>query len=147
MSEYQLSQEIVRLSIASTWAEARKEWALEKVFIQSQPSQCLCGQFPIKEICVLRNRVNGNRAEVGNVCVHQFLGLPSRKIFSALERIGDDESKALNPETIDHAHERGWINDWERAFYLDTWRKRALSSKQLAKRQQINRLVLRNTKR
>jgi hypothetical protein len=147
VSEYQLSQEIVRLSNASTWAEARKEWALEKVFIQSQPSRCLCGQFPIKEICVLRNRVNANRAEVGNVCVHQFLGLPSRKIFSALERIGDDASKALNPEAIEHAHERGWINDWEKGFYLDTWRKRALSSKQLAKRQQINRLVLRNTQR
>jgi hypothetical protein len=147
VSEYQLSQEIVRLSTASTWAEARREWALERVFIQNQPSQCLCGQFPIKEICVLRNRLNGNHAEVGNVCVHQFLGLPSRKIFSALERIGDDESKALNPEAIDHAHERGWINDWERGFYLDTWRKRALSSSQLAKRQQINRLVLRNTKR
>ena len=76
--------------------------------------------FPIEEICVLRNRVNGNRAEVGNVCVHQFLGLPSRKIFSALERIGDDKSKALNPEAIEHAHERGWINHREKAWGAKT---------------------------
>lgn len=147
MSEYQLSEEIIRRSNAKTWVTARTEWDLERVFVQRQPSTCLCGQFPIKEICVLRNRLNGNRAEVGNVCVHQFLGLPSRKIFAALERVGDDESKALNPEAIEHAHQRRWINDWERSFYLDTWRKRALSPKQLVKRQQINRRVLANTRR
>ena len=147
MSEHQLSHEIVRRSNAATWLAAKQEWTLEKVFVQSQPSQCLCGQFPIKEVCVLKNRLNGNRAEVGNVCVHQFLGLPSRKIFTALERIGRDLSKALNPEAIEHAHERRWINDWEREFYLDTWRKRALTAKQLAKREQINRLVVARTSR
>jgi hypothetical protein len=147
VSEYQLSQEIVRLSNASTWPEARQEWALEKVFIQGEPSRCLCGQFPIKEICVLKNRLNGNRAEVGNVCVYQFLGLPSRKIFLALERISGDDSRALNPDAIEHAYQRGWINKWEKGFYLDTWRKRALTARQLAKRQEINRLVLANTTR
>jgi hypothetical protein len=147
VSEYRLSQEIIRRSNASTWPAARQEWTLEKVFIQSQPSRCLCGQFPIKEICVLKNRLNGNRAEVGNVCVHQFLGLPSRKIFLALERVGRDDSRALNPEAIEHAHQRRWINDWEKDFYLDTWRKRALTSRQLAVRQRINRRVLANTKR
>ena len=52
---------------------------------------CLCSHFPIKEICVIRNRVNGVRAEVGNVCVKKFLGLPSGKIFEP--EGGSDKTK------------------------------------------------------
>jgi hypothetical protein len=69
------------------------------------------------------------------------------RFFLGSERVGRDDSRALNPEAIEHAHQRGWINNWEKDFYLDTWRKRALTPRQLAKRQEINRLVLANTKR
>jgi hypothetical protein len=87
VSAFQLTQEIVRLSNANAWDEARFEWGLEEVRLQDEPSTCLCGYFPIKEICVIRNRVNGARTEVGNVCVTKFLGLPSSKIFAALGRV------------------------------------------------------------
>jgi hypothetical protein len=147
MPEYELMQEIIRLSQAATWREAKLEWELAEVFYQQEPDTCLCGHFPINEICVLRNRRNGHRAEVGNVCVKKFLGLPSDEIFRALSRVAKDETKALNAEAVGHAHERSWINDWEREFYLDTMRLRKLSNKQLVKRKQINRLVLRRTRR
>lgn len=142
--EYRLTQEIISRSRADTWDEAQLEWALVEVYREDDPMACLCSHFPINEICVLANKLNGNEAIVGNVCVKKFLGLPSDKIFAAIGRIAKDETRALNAEAIVHAHERGWINDWERKFYLDTWRKRSLSSKQEAKRLQINRLVLRN---
>jgi hypothetical protein len=96
---------------------------------------------------VLRNKLNGRTTEVGNVCVKKFLGLPSEKIFQALHRVASDDSKALNAEAIQHAYDRSWINDWEKTFYFDTMRKRKLSDKQRRKRKQINRLVLRQTRR
>lgn len=142
--EFKLSAEIVSLSVAKTWDQAKLEWELEDIYHEDVPDTCLCGRFPINELCYLRNTRNGNRALVGNVCVKKFLGLPSAKIFDAIKRITKDTSKALNAETIDHAFKKQWITKWEHDFYFDTWRKRSLSDKQSAKRAQINERVLRN---
>ena len=62
---------------------------------------------------------------MGNVCVKKFLGLPSDRIFQN-RRVAESPVRALNAETIQHAHQRGWITDWERNFYLDTVRKASL---------------------
>jgi len=142
MSENQLTTEIIARSVASTWEEAKLEWTLKEVYKEREPLTCLCGHFPINEICVLHNAQNGEEALVGNVCVKKFLGLPSDKIFAAIRRITEDETNALNAEAIDHAHRSHWINDWERTFCFDTCRKRRLSEKQMSKRIQINRAVL-----
>ncbi len=123
MSEYKLTEEILSLSEATTWGKAKSEWELDGVFRQKEPDTCLCGHFPINEICVIRNKRNGNVAKVGNFCVKKFLGLPSGKIFAALDRVMEDLEKPLNPATIEYAFERRWISRWHKDFYLDTWRK------------------------
>jgi hypothetical protein len=143
-NEYKLIQEIISRSNAETWDEAKREWSLLEVYREDDPLTCLCTHFPINEICVLRNRQNGNEAIVGNVCVKKFLGLPSDKIFAGIGRIAKDIGRALNADTILHAYERGWITEWEKKFYLDTWRKKSLTEKQRQKRVQINERVLRN---
>jgi hypothetical protein len=76
MGEYQLAQAMLPLSVADSWQQAKLEWTLAEVYRQDDPETCLCGHYPIIEICVLENKKNGNRAEVGNVCVKKFLGLP-----------------------------------------------------------------------
>lgn len=143
MSHKQLAEQIVRLSVAKRWDAARLEWSLESVYFADEPETCLCGHFPIIELCVLRNRENRNDATVGNECVKKFMKLPSDLIFSALKRIRQDRETALNPDAIDYARRRGWMNEWEKGFYLDTWRKRALSGAQMHTRIVINEKVLR----
>lgn len=142
---FRLIEEIVRLSVAQNWVEARLEWSLERVFRADRqtPGTCLCGHFPIIEHCVLVNRENGNGAVVGNVCVQKFLGLASGSIFHGLHRVMRDGERALNAAAIEHVHGRGLITDWERRFYLDTLGKRRLSPKQRAKRAEINAKALR----
>jgi len=146
-NQYKLTQGIIELSNANTWDEAKLEWDLVEIYRQEEPDTCLCGHHPIIEICILKNRVNETCTVVGNVCVKKFMGLPSDKIFQAVRRIGKDETKALNAEAIQHAHERGWINDWERSFCFNTMRKRNLTPKQKSKRAEINQLVLANINR
>lgn len=147
MGQAQLRDEILQLSDADTWEAARREWFLDGVYETEFPETCLCGHFPIIELCEIRNLQNGNEATVGNVCVNKFIGLPSDKIFQAIKRVRADDTKALNEEAIEHAFARMWITEWERDFYMKTWRKRALSTKQAAKRVEINHRVLRNMKR
>lgn len=142
MSHKQLAAEIIQRSAADRWDEARLEWGLETVYFADEPDVCLCGHFPIIELCVLRNRRNGQAAIVGNHCVKKFMGLPSDKIFAALRRIQRSPEAALNPEAIEYSHGRGWINNWERGFYFNTWRKRNLTGPQMQTRVEINNKVL-----
>ncbi|HDR9237765.1 TPA: hypothetical protein QDB43_001468 [Burkholderia vietnamiensis] len=144
MSEYQLTERLIALSVGNTWDDAKLEWGLEHVWREDEPDTCLCGHFPIIEICLLRNVRNHNTAIVGNCCVKKFTNLPSDRIFQAVKRIESDVERAINAETIRHAYEKGWINEWERKFYMDTWRKRKLSGAQHMKRVQINEKVLAN---
>ncbi|MDD5056460.1 MAG: hypothetical protein PHQ60_01215 [Sideroxydans sp.] len=142
MSDFKLTQGIVELSVAKTWDEAKLEWGLEHIWREDEPDTCLCGHFPIVEICLLRNYRNQNTAIVGNCCVKKFKTLPSDLIFQAIGRIQGDIERAINAETIDHAFKKGWINEWERKFYMNTWRKRKLSGAQHDKRVQINQKVI-----
>ena len=147
MPQFQLTTEILNRSVAKTWDEAKLEWSLLEVYEAEIPETCLCGHFPIVELCLLTNRCNRSQATVGNCCVKRFIGLPSDKIFQAVKRIRKDQTKSLNPEAVQHAYDRHWISEWEKNFYFDIMRKRNLSSKQAAKKNEINLLVLDRMKR
>lgn len=147
MSEYKLTEEIIARSVADFWDAAKLEWSLSEVYEAEEPETCLCGHFPIIELCILQNKHNHGFATVGNCCVKKFLGLESDKIFQAVKRVRKDNERALNAEAIDYGFSKGWINDWERSFYLDTMRKRILSTKQKSKRIQINEKFSQNLKR
>jgi hypothetical protein len=147
MAGYKLTSEIIDLSEATGWDLAKLEWGLAEVYEADEPERCLCGHFPIKEVCVLTNQKNGNRTEVGNCCVKKFIGLPSDKIFQAVKRVRKDGEKSLNVEAVTHARQKGWINQWEFDFSIDTMRKRKLSTKQLDTRRKINAKMLANMKR
>ncbi|MBE4160105.1 hypothetical protein HJ102_22715 [Vibrio parahaemolyticus] len=134
MSEYKLTEEIIKLSQSQLWDVAKSEWTLYEIYEADEPERCLCGHFPIIEICTLKNKLNSNYATVGNCCVKKFIGLPSDKIFQAIKRVRKDDEKSLNAEAISHAYDKGWINDWEKSFYLDVMRKRKLTPNQLNKK-------------
>lgn len=137
-----LKKNILILSEASEWDAARKEWHLVDVIESEEPETCLCGHYPINEICTIYNMITRNSANVGNRCVKRFLGINSDKIFSALKRIRRDLAKSLNVDSIVFFKERKAITGWEYDFLLDTRLKRELSVKQLLKRKAINEKIL-----
>ena len=138
----QLKLAILPLSQSEDWEAARKEWALHSIIEADEPETCLCGHFPIKEICSIKNRLSGNSAEVGNICVKRFLGLRSDLIFTALKRVRIHPDKSMNAEAAIFFHSVGVLNDWEYMFTTDTLRKRDLSVKQTNMRVKINAKVL-----
>ncbi|QTL93338.1 hypothetical protein [Aeromonas jandaei] len=140
MSEYKLTKAIIELSVANQWASAKQEWSLDQVYEADEPMTCLCGHFPIIEICSIKNKINGVSADVGNCCVKKFMELPSDKIFQAVKRVRKDSTKSLNEVAIEHGYSKRWITEWEKDFYLDIMNKRKLTEKQIAKKKEINEL-------
>ena len=147
MSEFRLAKEIIDRSHAKTWDQAKLEWVLNDVYEALEPETCLCGHYPIIELCNLRNKASGAFATVGNCCVKKFIGLPSDLIFQAVKRIRYDNTKSLNAEAIDYAHSKGWITDWDQTFYFDIMRKRKLSAKQESQKVRINVKFIANMRR
>jgi hypothetical protein len=147
MSEYKLTEEIIKKSQSKVWDMAKLEWSLYQIYESDEPEICLCGHFPIIEICTLRNKLNGQFATVGNCCVKKFIGLPSDLIFQAVKRVRKDNKKSLNAVAIQHAYDKEWINMWEYKFSIDTMHTRKLSPKQLQTRKKVNEKMLANMKR
>lgn len=142
MSSFKLAAEIIALSNADSWELAKIEWVLDSIYFAEDPETCLCGHFPIIELCELKNTKNGSKVTVGNCCVKKFLSLPSDKIFQAVKKIRVDSTRNLNGETIEHAYSKGWINSWEYEFYSQVFNKRKFSEKQLAIKKKINDKIL-----
>lgn len=134
---------ILSLSQSDDWLEAKPEWELYAVYNDFSDRACECGHQPIKQICVIRNRDNRNEAEVGNVCVHNFMQLASRRIFAVLRRVEAELSKSLNPAALQLFNRRGVLSDGEREEYLSYWRKRSnMTPEQRQQKIEINTRVL-----
>ena len=134
---------ILSLSNATKWLEAKPEWELHVVYHDGSERSCECGHQPIHQICVIRNRYNRREAEVGNVCVHNFMQLASRRIFAVLRRVEAEISKSLNPAALDLFTRRRVLTDAEHQEYLAYWRKRTnMTDEQRAQKLEINQRVL-----
>jgi len=138
----QLKREILLRSRSQDWEAAKSEWRLVDVSEADEPETCLCGHYPIIELCAIHNGVTGKSTTVGNVCVKRFLGLRSDLVFASIKRIRKDEEKGINAHAASLFFQRGILNQWEYDFSQDTFKKRNLTDKQLAKRVDINRKIL-----
>lgn len=136
---YKLTEEIINLSVSDYWESAKFEWNFEYAYQSEKPQTCLCGHFPIINICIIKNTKNQNDAEVGNCCVNKFLGIDDgNKIFLSINKIKNDFSKSISEEVVEYLKKKRIINETEYKFYLDIFRKRNLSYKQLEFKKKIN---------
>lgn len=143
--EYKLIQEILAKSVSKNWDMAKTEWNLDGIsYIKppEEPYTCLCGHYPIRELCYIKNSYTGTILTVGNCCIDKFTGLNSKKYFDSLKRVKKDLSNPFNADFIRLMYEKFIISKWERDFYLSTWRKRHLTGRQFDKRIQINNKII-----
>ena len=143
-NEAKFKSAILSQSISGDWDEAKAEWELHFVYMDpGKDRSCKCEHAPINQICVIKNRKNGNELEVGNVCVRRFLRLLSNRIFSVIKRLQSDVWKSLNPAALDLFKERGVITHAEEQEYLEYWRRRTrMSDDEKAQKLAINERVL-----
>ena len=97
-----LIHELLAMSRAQSWAEAKLEWDFFDAYEDTNMTHCLC-RHGIMERCVLRNRLTGCLALVGNKCVKQFiphisLDAPTGAIFASIKRVRKD------PDRVVHKH-------------------------------------------
>lgn len=141
-NEWKLREEIIAMSQADNFEEAKLEWILERVY--KGLGVCLCGHSPILNLCVLRNTKNNEKTIVGSSCVQKFIGINTEQLFKSYQLIVKDIESYLDLAFIDYLFKHDVINKWEYEFLKSTFRKKFewLSEKQRTKRIQINKKVI-----
>lgn len=141
--EYKLISEIIDRSESNNWTDAKFEWDFDYAYYSEELESCLCGHYPIKNICVIKNKMNGTITEVGNCCVNKFLNIDDgNKIFTSIKRLKEDISKSMSTEVLEFMKDKKLLSDFEYGFYQDIIRKRNLSEKQLNIKERINQKLL-----
>lgn len=140
---YKLTEEILKLSVSKYWDRAKFEWHFDSAYESEEKQTCLCGHYPIVNICVIKNKENNSITEVGNCCIIKFLGIDEgNKIFISIKRLRNDITKSMSIEVIEYLKSKNILNAIEFAFYHDVHRKRNLSDKQLEFKTKINKKLL-----
>lgn len=142
MSLSQLKNNIIPLSISDDWDIAKTEWSLFSISEVLEAETCLCGHYPIKKICILRNRYNNTIIRVGNCCVKKFIGLPSHLLFNSISKVKSDLSNSFNQAALDFVYSKKIITDWEYNFLSNTSRIRNLTIKEYNMRIKLNKKIL-----
>lgn len=140
---FKLTEEIIKLSVSDYWHSAKNEWTFEYAYYSEDLQRCLCGHYPIKNICVIKNKVNKTQTEVGNCCVNKFLDIDDgNKIFTSIKRLKEDSTRSMGLEVLEYLYNKKVLSEFEYKFYLDTIRKRKFSDKQLEIRKKINQKLI-----
>ncbi len=140
---YKLTEEILKLSVSNNWDSAKLEWYFETAYESEEKQTCLCGHYPIVNICVIKNKVNNSITEVGNCCINKFLGIDEgNKIFISIKKLKNDITKSMSIEVVEYLKSKNILNDFEYTFYQNIHRKRNLSDKQLEIKKRINKKLI-----
>lgn len=140
-NSYKLPEMIIKKSKANTWDKAKQEWKLDRIVQSYSVKYCLCGH-PIKEICILKNIKSGKKVIVGNSCVKKFMKMNSYKLFQSIKKVKGDIQKNFNADFIQFAYNKGIIPKKDYDFYMNIWRKKKLSQKQMLWKTDINKRIL-----
>jgi len=60
------------------------------------PSCALCGQHPIREVCLIKNNETGEQLEIGNKCVKQFLPHRAEQVNKDIKKIKNNQKLKKN---------------------------------------------------
>jgi len=141
--EYKLIEEIIKRSNSKEWVTAKLEWNFEYAYQSEEFQTCLCGHYPISNICIIKNLKNNSETEVGNCCVNKFLGIDDgTKIFNSIARLKEDIEKSMSAEVIEYLFNKKVLSEYEYKFYRDVIRKRKLSTKQKELKIKINKKLI-----
>ena len=83
-----------------------------------------------------------NEARIGNCCIKKFFPLDTITLVRELRRVEKNIGKSFSAKVIQYFYETKKINQWERKFYMDIYRRRRLSFKQMEIKEDINRRII-----
>jgi len=144
IKQYKLFKELISLSVSANWNEAKDEWFLDHIYDAEEAKTCICGHYPILQICVIKNRINSIMTFTGNCCIKHITGDFTKKMFVSLKKVEADIDKSLSIDFVILCYKAGYIDNYELEFYKKLHKKRIISDKQIKFKIALNEKILFN---
>lgn len=142
MAKDKLKESVIELSINKDWSKAKLEWDVVNIYEKDSYGTCLCGKYPIVEICELSNRNNQNKIIVWNECMKYFFEEDFGYIFKSIKRIRKDINKTVDEEVIHYAVKQWRISPEDAHRYVLPIKQRKPVPFKLEWRHKFNKLLL-----
>lgn len=122
-----LMREIIDLSVAKNWGDAKREWDYLYIVDNLDMDNCLCG-VEIRYLHYIQNRLNKKITFVGSKCIEQFGNEFLTGSSGICERLA--RKMRLTEAQVLLCRERDYLDDYQYEFYLDCRLKRVLTENQ-----------------
>lgn len=142
MAKDKLKESIIENSINKDREKAKWEWEVINSYLMPWYTTCLCGKYPISEVCELQNKNNSKKVMVGNDCVKYFFDADHSYIYSAIKKIEENINNVVNDKIIIYALEKWRIDATQKSFYILMRRRKDPWEYQLKVRQDVNKILL-----
>lgn len=119
-SSWKLPAAIIDLSESTDWSIVVKEWQLdyiEHLEAGEESETCLCGHYPIRELCHIINTRTNENAIIGNHCItkfdkddpaHAVFG-DAPKVFRSFKTILNEPTASASKATLDYAAKKKFL--------------------------------------
>ncbi|NGX33632.1 MAG: hypothetical protein K1060chlam4_01703, partial [Candidatus Anoxychlamydiales bacterium] len=152
-SSWKLPAEIISLSRSRDWAIAVNEWQLdyiEHLGAGEESDTCLCGHYPIRELCHIINTRTHEKATIGNHCIERFnkddpahaVFGDAPKVFRSINQILNDPKATASKALLDYASKKEVLTKNQVRSYEEDKGKRNLRVSELKYRAEINNLLI-----
>lgn len=142
MAKDKLKESIIENSVNKNRELAKSEWEVVDIYLKPWYTTCLCGKYPISEVCELQNKNNGKKVIVGNDCVKHFFNIDHGYIYRGIKKIRENIDGVVGKKIIEYALERWRIDATQKAFYVLKKTQKNPWEYLLGIRQEVNNILL-----
>jgi hypothetical protein len=119
---------LINASESNIYSKAIEEWKLDHIYFCAKygDENCIC-THEIQQVCIVKNKINGNKLNIGNCCISKFNIAGGKDTVKAIDSLKKDK---LNKSLILLAFELDLIDEWSKIFLLNIVRMKLLTEKQ-----------------
>lgn len=142
MPKEKLKESIIENSINKDRESAKSEWEVIDIYLKPSYTTCLCGKYPISEVCELQNKNNLKKVIVGNGCVKYFFDINHGYIYKGIKKIKEDIDGVVSKKILEYAFKKWRIDAKQKSFYVVKKNQKNPWEYLLGIRQEVNKILL-----
>ncbi|MEZ8274183.1 hypothetical protein AB6C54_23550 [Vibrio splendidus] len=140
-SSYTLFKQIIDLSRARNWDEAKKEWRFKDFSQGIADVTCLCGKCSISKVFTLHNRYTESKIGLGSSCIRKFIPFTDKTLRNNAIEVLQDNTKQFHLNIMNQCVAQGIIDQIELFHYLPVRKRKSIEPRKLEHRIAVNKRV------
>ncbi|EKA4523340.1 hypothetical protein B4926_19005 [Vibrio cholerae] len=137
-SSYKLFEQVIALSRASDWENAKKEWEFKGFSQGNADETCLCGKCSISKIFTLFNKHTRCQIALGSSCINKFIPFTDQNLRKNAIQVLQDNTKQFDLKIMNQCLTQGIIEQNDLFYYAPIGKRKSIDPWKLEHRVEVN---------